>query len=105
MKKPTPKLRLPNHIELAGVKVAIRYRQMDDTFGEYHSNIRTIYVSQLAMRDAKTLLDTIKHEARHAILDLTGLAHLVRYEEEAIVRCMENLLDPAWDRFLTKYKP
>jgi hypothetical protein len=97
------RLTLPRFVMVAGVKVAIKTAIMDD-YGQYHSDIRTIAIGQLAFRDTKTLLNTVKHELRHAALDITGLTHLVRYEEEAIVRCLESIFDPAWDKFLAKWQ-
>jgi len=33
----------------------------------------------------------------HAALDVSGLTYIKTFEEEAIVRCIDNIFHPAWD--------
>jgi hypothetical protein len=41
--------------------------------------------------------ETLRHEMLHAALDICGISHLEGYEEEAVVRCVENVFHPAWE--------
>jgi len=43
-------------------------------------------------------IETLKHEMIHACFAVAGLSHIRRFEEEAIVRCLENLLFPALEQ-------
>ena len=52
----------------------------------------------------KTLLNTIRHEMMEASLLLSGVGFLETYEQEAVVRCMEEIFFPAWAQFLKRIK-
>ena len=47
-------------------------------------------------------LITIRHELMEAALLLSGVGFADRYEQEPIVRCMEEIFFPAWDTFLKR---
>ena len=51
----------------------------------------------------KVLLETIRHEMMEASLLLSGVGWLESYEQEAVVRCMEEIFFPAWERFLKRF--
>ena len=55
------------------------------------------------MRD-KALLATVRHEMMEASLLLSGVGFLESYEQEAVVRCMEEIFFPAWAQFLKRIK-
>ena len=42
------------------------------------------------------MLTTLRHEVMEASLYLSGLAWAERYEQEAVIRCMEEIFFPAW---------
>ena len=52
----------------------------------------------------KVAKETVRHEMIHAALALSGLDHLEGFEEEAIVKCMDTIFFPAWERFLKNAK-
>ena len=43
------------------------------------------------------MLVTLRHEMMEASLYLSGLAWVERYEQEAVIRCMEEIFFPAWE--------
>jgi len=45
--------------------------------------------------------ETLRHEMVHAALAVGGVSFSVEYDEEVIVRCLDSLFFPAWDK-LTK---
>jgi len=49
-------------------------------------------------------LETLNHEMMHAAFEVSGVSHLKHYEEECIVRCLENIHKPAWSKLLAKLK-
>ena len=52
----------------------------------------------------KCLLETIRHEMMEASLLISGVGFLETYEQEAVVRCMEEIFFPAWALFLKRIK-
>ena len=42
--------------------------------------------------------DTLRHERVHAAVEIGGVAFIDDFPEEAVVRCMEYLFFPAWDK-------
>jgi len=38
----------------------------------------------------------------HAALEIAGISHMRRYDEEPIVRAIENLFFPAWDSIINQ---
>ena len=88
---------------MAGVRVRINFRDLgdDECYGLY-SHRRKLITIDKSLKD-KELINTIRHEMLHAALGISGLAFCESYEEEAIVRCMDEIFFPAWDRFLKRF--
>ena len=85
----------PTHIVIAGIKYDIVYKEMKE-FGELDSDAKKISISKKIKNEV--LLDTIIHEAFHAMLDISGLGYIledVQPElEEALVRAYDHILTP-----------
>jgi len=96
-------MNIPKSITMAGVRVRINFRDLgdDECYGLY-SHRRKLITIDKALK-GKELHDTIRHEMLHAALGISGLAFCESYEEEAIVRCMDEIFFPAWERFLKRY--
>jgi Zn-dependent peptidase ImmA (M78 family) len=100
-------MKLPKSIHIAGVPVKIIQEDLSDEdnlskgyYGYYSDERRVIVIEQtLSPKVAKA---TMRHEMLHASLALSGLNRLERFEEEAIVRCMDSIFFPAWERFLKR---
>jgi len=88
---------------MAGVRVRINFRDLgdDECYGLYSHRRKRITIDKSLK--GKELIDTIRHEMLHAALGISGLAFCESYEEEAIVRCMDEIFFPAWDRFLKRF--
>jgi hypothetical protein len=56
------------------------------------------------MKSKAFYLSTLRHEMVHAALAIGGVAFSESMEEEAIVRCMDELFFPAWDRVAKRYR-
>lgn len=95
----------PKSITMAGIRVRIRFRDLgdDDCYGIYSHRRKLITIDKTLK--GKELIDTIRHEMIHAALGISGLAFCEAYEEEAIVRCMDEIFFPAWERFLKRFNP
>ena len=85
----------PKHIVIAGIKYVIVYKEMKE-FGELDSDAKKIAISKKIK--GEVLLDTLVHEAFHAMLDISGLGYIledVQPElEEALVRAYDHILTP-----------
>ena len=92
-------MKFPKTITIAGrrIKLVVEpFKGTDsDTFGEYFHDDKLIQINT-GLSD-KVALDTLRHEMMEASLFISGLAWTENYEQEAIVRCMEEIFFPAWD--------
>ena len=94
---------LPKKVLIAGCAIRIVYRDLgdEDCYGLYSYKRRTITVHNELEQD--DLYETLRHEMMHAALALSGITFCERYEEEAIIRCMDEIFFPAWDRLLRNF--
>lgn len=65
--------------------------------GQYRSDDREIVLSGKTVSKASSLRETLRHEMLHAALDIAGISYMKHYDEETIVRCIDNIFHPAWD--------
>jgi hypothetical protein len=94
------KTKWPKTILVAGRRVKLNFVDLDDTFGQYKHDLKIIEVNK-SISDSEKLL-TIRHELMEASLLLSGIGFSERYEQEPIVRCMEEIFFPAWDAFVKR---
>ena len=94
---------VPKSITVGGVRVRIRLGDLgdDDCYGTYSHRRKLITIDKTLK--GKDLHDTIRHEMLHASLAVSGLSYSESYEEEAIIRCMDEIYFPAWERFLKRF--
>jgi len=88
----------PEKIRIGGITLAIRVEPTLESWGEYHADKREILLATRTLDKRSTLRETLRHELMHAALDIAGLSYVKNFEEEAIVRCIDNIFHPAWDR-------
>jgi hypothetical protein len=74
--------------------VTIEYVEGFDNWGECDSDRLVIKLSTECLKDDKIHYATLLHEVTHLILRLSGVAYMEHNDEEAYVRCIENLLLP-----------
>jgi len=89
---------IPKSVTLAGIRVRVQFRDLgdDDCYGLY-SNRKKVITLDKSLK-GKEMIETLRHEMIHAAFAISGLGYCERYEEEAIVRCMDEIFFPAWDR-------
>lgn len=89
---------IPKEVKIGGriIKIVIKYDL--EAWGEYHGDSKEIHLSHRALAKRSTFIETLRHEMLHAALDICGLTYLKNYEEESIVRCIDNVFFPAWDK-------
>lgn len=85
-------------IRMAGQTVKIRRKDLSDhdEWGYWVAEKRMIVIhGSLTPRKFK---ETLRHEMIHAALHLCGVAWCERMEEEALVRCLDEVFWPSWER-------
>ena len=89
----------PTEIQIGGRTITIRIDpKLEDAWGMYHSDDAEIVLASRTLDKQSTLRETLRHEMLHAALDISGLSYLERFEEESVVRCIDNIFHPAWDK-------
>ena len=88
----------PSLVNIGGKVITIRIDPKLESWGEYHADDEEIVLASRTLERHSTLRETLRHEILHASLDIAGLSHLTVYQEEAIVRCIDNIFHPAWDK-------
>jgi hypothetical protein len=58
----------------------------------------------MCFSNKKTLRETMRHEVLHASLSMSGVAFAEKFDEESLVRAMENIFFPCWERLEPKLK-
>ncbi len=93
---------LPKTIRVAGQTVKISQKNLsdDDCYGFYSPDRKIIFVHNKL--DYKTAKETLRHELMEASLCISGVGFCENFEQEAVVRCMEEVFFPAYDRLLKR---
>lgn len=96
-------VQLPKTISIAGQRVKLElvpFNGDSPDFGLYLHDKKTIEINKNLK--GKVLLNTIRHEMMEASLLISGVGWLENYDQEAVVRCMEEIFFPAWELFLKR---
>jgi hypothetical protein len=88
----------PTLVNIGGKTIIIRIDPELESWGEYHADKGEIVLASRTLERQSTLRETLRHEILYASLDIAGISHLTVYQEEAIVRCIDNIFHPAWDK-------
>ena len=86
------------HIFIGGLRFEI-VREHIHEYGLMRFDEREIVISS-TVADVDVYITTLRHEMIHAALAISGISYLKKYEEEPIVRAIENIFFPAWDRLM-----
>ena len=99
-------MKFPKTVSIAGRRIRLVVKSFkgadSGTFGEYFHDDKLIQINT-GLADEVALV-TLRHEMMEASLFLSGLAWAERYEQEPIVRCMEEIFFPAWDAIVKRIK-
>ena len=89
---------LPKTVRIAGVSIKIVEKDLsdDECFGYWQHDKRTIFLGKGL--SAKIAEETLCHEMIHAALDLSGISFAKGFPDEPVVRAVETLFLPAWER-------
>jgi len=82
-------------IKLMGKTIKIIYKELENgDWGECDIDSQVIILNKKCLEDKKHHWWTLVHEVTHMVFELSGVAFMERNEEEAYVRCVENLVIP-----------
>ena len=85
-------------VSIAGHRIPIRVRDLDDCYGQYLPDAKVIELDRKTVKDAKLLRETLRHEMVEAALFLSGVSYSDVYTQEPIVRALDELFWPAWEK-------
>tara|TARA_X000001382_G_scaffold31666_1_gene20571 strand:+ start:332 stop:631 length:300 start_codon:yes stop_codon:yes gene_type:complete len=97
---------LPKTVSIAGKRIKIDVVTLsgdDPDYGMYFHDKKLIQINK-GLKD-KVMLETLRHEMMEASLLISGVGWLESYDQEAVVRCMEEIFFPAWETFLKRLNP
>jgi hypothetical protein len=89
-------MKLPTSVKIAGQRIKIKTGKLEEAFGQYEHDNRTIWISG-TLKDERTIVTTLRHEVLEASLLISGVGWLEKYDQEAIVRCVDEIFWPAWE--------
>ena len=90
-------MKLPSSVKIAGQRVKIKVSKLEQAYGQYEHDKLTIYISD-EIKDKRIIIETLRHEMMEASLLLSGVGWMEKYDQEAVVRCMESIFFEAWDK-------
>ena len=95
-------MKIPKKISIGGITFKVQFIKFDvDDYGRMDFDQRLILLNHSIKNNLPMVAETIRHEMVHAALAVGGVSFSVDYDEEVIVRCLDSLFFPAWDK-LTK---
>ena len=95
-------MKIPKKISIGGITFKVQFIKFDvDDYGRMDFDQRLILLNDSIKNNLPMVAETIRHEMVHAALAVGGVSFSVDYDEEVIVRCLDSLFFPAWDK-LTK---
>lgn len=86
-------MRKMSSVNVLNHKIKIVYEEMED-WGECFMDDKLIKLNKKCLKDSEQHWWTLVHEVTHMIFEMTGLAFMECNDEEAYVRCVENLVIP-----------
>jgi hypothetical protein len=89
-------MKLPRQIKIAGQTVKIKVGKLENAYGQYEHETRIIWISD-TLKDPKTIISTLRHEVLEASLLISGVGWAEKYDQECIVRCVDEIFHPAWE--------
>lgn len=96
-------MKLPKSILIGGQRIDIRTAEIEN-LGEYHADLKLIKINENIINDKRLCFETLRHEMMHCALNISGLSFCSSFEEESVVRCMDNIFFPAYDKLLASLK-
>jgi len=80
-------------VNVLNQKIVIKYEDVEE-WGSCSLDKKQIVLSTKCLKDPDQHWWTLLHEVTHMIFEMSGVAFMEQNDEEAYVRCVENLVVP-----------
>jgi hypothetical protein len=87
---------------IAGQRIKIQKIDLDSCYGQYFHDKKTIQLD--ASLTDKDFIATLRHEMLHASFHISGISFCESFQEEACIRCIDEVFFPAYERILKRLK-
>ena len=85
-------------VSIAGYRIPVRVKELGGCYGQYLPDAKVIEIDKETVKDAKLLRETLRHEMVEAALYISGVSYSETYSQEPIVRALDELFWPAWEK-------
>jgi hypothetical protein len=90
---------IPKSVLIAGYRIPVKVKDLNGAcYGQYIPDTKVIELDKDTVKDKKLLRETLRHEMVEAALFISGVSWSDTYEQEPIVRALDEIFWPAWDR-------
>ncbi|MGB0991326.1 MAG: hypothetical protein ACPG32_02540 [Akkermansiaceae bacterium] len=90
-------------VMIAGIRVKVQHIAGMEDWGECDEDEKVIRIRKEAI-GTRNYQETLKHEMGHLARKFGGVAYCENMEDEAVQRCHDYLLDPAWAKVKKRLK-
>ena len=87
---------------IAGQRIKIQKADLDDCYGQYLHDKRIIQLHKNLPE--LQIIPTLRHEMLHAAFHISGISFCESFQEEACIRCIDEVFFPAYERILKRLK-
>lgn len=87
---------------IAGQRIKIQKAELDDCYGQYLHEKRIIQLHNKLPEHE--IIPTLRHEMLHAAFHISGISFCESFQEEACIRCIDEVFFPAYERILKRLK-
>ena len=94
-------MKLPRNIGIGGRKIRVCYAELAH-FGEFDYDEGVIRIANAIKNNPKEVYETFRHELVEAALLLGGVGWQEIYDQEPVVRALDNIFWPAWEKIRPK---
>lgn len=91
---------VPKLVNVGGKRIKIRVKPDLEEWGVYYHDLGEIWLAEKSIKN--NLETTLRHEIMHAALAISGVSFMEGFQEEAVVRCFDDIFFPAWEKILPK---
>jgi len=87
---------------IAGQRIKIQKADLEDCYGQYLHEKRIIQLHKKLPENE--IIPTLRHEMLHAAFHISGISFCESFQEEACIRCIDEVFFPAYERILKRLK-
>jgi hypothetical protein len=89
---------IPKLVFIGGQRFSIVVAELESgTYGHMDFDGKRIVVAPFVTAKRSLLRETLRHEVLHAALHMSGVSFSDKYDEENVVRAIENIFFPSWE--------